>query len=331
MTFKKIYPQVVEIAGYRAADGTPTEVAARLIDFPTKNTVMTFNHKQCLLDEFVKIIYDRPNCWIDLRGYASKLGQASTNKELSIRRCKNVKDFLIAELRNRGRNIHDNFKIQEGVGEEHSTGGERDNDQWWRAVEIYVYGSKPKILETPPEIEKPPTPPLPTRPTGWTVSGGMGGSGGTIIGVTAGSLFFTHLDTGEKWRSLYAGAGLQKGLSPFPGGSISTDSMPSTEGLIHSWQKISKVEDLTTGPATILGISATGVDLSGYGGSLVLFGVVPPPVLPFATPLGAAWYFYTLIKQKQVLAWAVMGGAQLGSPDIGVSGTVIKFVKDIKQ
>lgn len=187
-------------------------------------------------------------------------------------------------------------------------------------MEVQVFGSRPAIV-SPPKIKVPPAPPLLTRRTGWTVSGGAGGTISVlIVSATAGSFFFTKQSTGEKWRGIYVGVGV--GLSVLPGNlTISTDSMPSTDGKIYSLQKISKVEDLTSGTTMLVGVNGT----TGYFLAL-LFGATPP--VPSLLTLHS---LYTLLAGKQVLAVAGLAGVQLEAPDLGVSASLIKFGTVIKQ
>lgn len=318
MAFKERYSNVLEIPEYVALDGTRASVAGRLIDFPTGQATLSPTHQECLRNEFIPIIAERPGCWVDLRGYASKKGQTGKNKILSDNRKTAVKNFLEAELQKQGKTLQGKVNIDDAFGENavEYVAPESNNDSYWRAVEIVVFGSKPQIV-SPPKIK----PPALTRPTGWTVSGGAGGGiSVAVISATVGSFFFTKQATGEKWRGVYAGGGV--GVSVLPANiTISTDSMPSTDGKIYSLQKISRVEDLTSGLTSLVGVSGT----TGYFLAL-LFGVTP--IIP---SIPTAYNLYTLLTGKQVLAVAGLAGVQIEAPDVGVSASTVAFPKVIKQ
>ena len=322
MAFKYRYEKVLEIPEYIALDGTRASVAGRLIDFPTGQATLSITQQECLRDEFVPIIAERQNFWVDLRGYASKKGQTNKNKQLSDDRKTAVKNFLEAELRKQGKSLLGKVNIDDAYGENavEYVAPESNNDSYWRAVEVVVFGSKPNIV-APPKIKTPPAPPLLTHPSGWTVSGGAGGGVSvTVVSATAGSFFFTNHSTGEKWRGIYAGGGI--GLSVLPANiTISTDSMPSTDGKIYSPQKISGIGDLTSGLTSLVGVNGT----TGYFLAL-LFGVTPPVV-----SIPTVYNLYTLLAGKQVLAFAGLAGVQVEAPDVGASVSTVAYLKVIKQ
>jgi hypothetical protein len=322
MPFKYRYQGVLEIPEYIALDGTRASVAGRLIDFPTGKATLSVTQQECLRDEFIPKIAERPNFWVDLRGYASKKGQTKKNKELSDERKTAVKNFLEAELQKQGKTLNGKVNIDDAYGENavEYIAPESNNDSYWRAVEIVVFGSRPAIV-SPPKIKVPPAPPLLKRSTGWTVSGGAGGGVSIlVVSATGGSFFFTNQATGEKWRGIYVGGGV--GLSVLPANiTISTDSMPSTDGKIYSLQKISRVEDLTSGLTSLVGVNGT----AGYFLAL-LFGVAPP-----VPSLLTLYNLYTLLASKQVLAVAGLAGVQIEAPDVGVSASTVAFPTVIKQ
>ncbi len=322
MAFKYKYSNVLEIPEYVALDGTRASIAGRLIDIPTGVAEITRNQKDCLRDEFIPIIAERPNFWVDLRGYASKKGQTNKNQKLSDARKQSVINYLDEELRKIGKTIHGHVNIDQAFGENaiEYVAPESNNDAYWRAVEVVVFGSRPAYVE-PPKIKVPPAPPLLTHPTGWTVSGGAGGGVSVaFVSATAGSFFFTNHSTGEKWRGIYAGGGVGASVLPF-NITVSTDSMPSTDGKIYSLQKITSIDDLTSGLTSLVGVNGT----AGYFLAL-LFGFAPPvPSLP------TFYNLYTLLSAKQVLAVAGLAGVQIEAPDVGVSASTVGFPKVIKQ
>jgi hypothetical protein len=135
--------------------------AAKLCNIPTGQTTLLPDHK-AWLDTVVKdIVAKSPNPWVDLFGYASHLGDASSNKRLSDQRCEAVMNYI------RVFNARCAFPQEFGFGDSKSTGGRMDDDGEWRAVEVYVYGSVPPGKRPRP---LPPQPiPLPV-PKEWFVT-----------------------------------------------------------------------------------------------------------------------------------------------------------------
>jgi hypothetical protein len=152
------------------------------------------------------------------------------NLKLSKARAAAVKAFLDAELRKLGRSIEGMVKIDHGFGENAPdyVAKESDNSVEWRAVGVFVFGSKPADIK-PPSID-PKILPRSIPETGWTVAAEEGVTAGAkVISIAGGNLIFTKLATKEQWRAKYIGAGL--GLSLAPGSiTISTKDMPSTDG-----------------------------------------------------------------------------------------------------
>jgi hypothetical protein len=79
------------------------------------------------------------------------LGNAKFNLDLSQRRCENVKR-RIASYSNRVI-----FPLELGKGEAESGPEERDNDGYWRAVEVYIYGAKFPDPPRQPSLPNPDT------------------------------------------------------------------------------------------------------------------------------------------------------------------------------
>jgi hypothetical protein len=125
--------------------GTYAKAAARLCNFATGEAFLLLAHQEYLDTEVRNVIRTMPTPWIDLFGYASRIGDTTFNLGLSTRRINAVK-ARIAEYANQV-----NFQTTVGYGETQSGPNERNNDGYYRAVEVYVYANKP----APP---RPPTP-----------------------------------------------------------------------------------------------------------------------------------------------------------------------------
>ena len=119
--------------------GTNAKVAARLCNFPTGTVILLPAHIKYLDQEVAPVIRQMQGAWVDMYGYASKLGKDEKNKLLSDQRINAVKQRISGYAK------QVNFQIQEGLGETKSGSNEADNSGYWRAVEVYVYAFKPPV------------------------------------------------------------------------------------------------------------------------------------------------------------------------------------------
>ena len=128
--------------------GTAT-IAARLCNFKTAQSDPLYTHRQWLDANVIPAIRNSPNPWVDIFGYASRLGDPTFNKKLSDKRCAAVVQHIRSSV------PRVSFPQQFGYGEDRSGGGVNDNDGFWRAVELYVYAAgRPSVPDKP----KPPPP-----------------------------------------------------------------------------------------------------------------------------------------------------------------------------
>jgi hypothetical protein len=120
--------------------------ASRLCNFSTGQADLLADHKDWIDKTVGPVITNMHGTWVDLIGYASKLGNADANKRLSERRLEAVRDYISTWKKGI------NFQKESALGEEQSLGDESNNDGYFRAVEVYVYGFAPPPLR--PRIEK---------------------------------------------------------------------------------------------------------------------------------------------------------------------------------
>lgn len=201
-------------------------VAGRLCNFPTAKSTLLAGHRQWLDSTVIPAVKKSPNPWIDIFGYASHLGDAGYNKQLSDARCKAVVQYIKAAA------PRVSFPQQFGYGESRSTGSAQDNDGYWRAVELYVYangkppgpgpgpGPKPKPQPGPnpgPGPAPKPPPPSPQIIDEWFVTefSGRGESVVLLLGYSAmtGKIKFTRAD-GTSYSGAIGLFGLSAGISP---------------------------------------------------------------------------------------------------------------------
>jgi hypothetical protein len=148
------HPNVNDMPNFEAADENRTRplVAGRLINFETGKANLLDGHKSWLRDEAAKKgIAKSPNAWVNIWGYASKSGSTDFNLQLSKDRAAAVKKYL-GEVIGSHQKIEKITTIEHGYGEDYIGNNTTDpNDNWgyWRAVEVLVFGSKPKIVRLP--------------------------------------------------------------------------------------------------------------------------------------------------------------------------------------
>jgi hypothetical protein len=114
--------------------GTPAKVATRLCNFVTADSSLLRTHQEWLDANLRPIALSLHRPWVDLLGYASRRGDFEFNRQLSFRRCQAVKSW-IGQYSDRL-----SFQIEWAKGESESDSTEENDDGYWRAVEVYVYG-----------------------------------------------------------------------------------------------------------------------------------------------------------------------------------------------
>ena len=130
------------MADIETIKGTSAKVAVRLCNFLSGRSDLLKAH-ELWLDAYIKpAITSFQAPYVNIIGYASRLGNAKKNRELSQRRCENVKARIA------GYSSRVMFPLELGKGEAESGPDERDNNGYWRAVDVFVYGAK--VAEPPP-------------------------------------------------------------------------------------------------------------------------------------------------------------------------------------
>ena len=155
---------------------------------------MLQDHKDWLDKTVGPLLWRLCGTWIDLIGYASKVGNADYKKALSARRLEQVQKYITA-LKSGA-----NFQKETALGAEQSGSDPTNNDGYFRAVEVYVYGFAPPPLKPRVEEKKKPTPQKFAIRVVGALSGGIGFAGADVIAF----------DIGEpkkgKWRRfIYVG------------------------------------------------------------------------------------------------------------------------------
>lgn len=120
-----------------ATGGAGCRLAARLCNFPTGWSALKGSHQRWLDDYVEPLISSLEAPWIDLFGYASQLGSPGANYQLSDARCGKVREYVS----NYSGRVYWNFLRGKGASE--SATLDTNNDGWWRAVEVFMYGFKP--------------------------------------------------------------------------------------------------------------------------------------------------------------------------------------------
>ena len=118
---------------------------ARLCDFKTESSEPLDSHKAWITLHFVPALRKHPNAWIDLIGFASRLGNAAANLRLSERRIAATEAFVKQQYPG----IRVNVRLATGNKEATSFRyAHSDDDRYWRAVLIRWYGI-PLDIPTP--------------------------------------------------------------------------------------------------------------------------------------------------------------------------------------
>jgi hypothetical protein len=192
--------------------GTTAKVAARLCNFATAHADLLPEHVEFLDKEIAPVIRGMQGPWVDLLGYASRRGDAAFNLALSERRINAVKHRISTYAHNV------NFQIQKGLGETESGPNESNNDGYWRAVEVYVYGHKPP----------PPKPPAHASSTSFEIR--VVGGVSISLGGQSDNFFFQIVDLGQQLTAFYhyTGLAIPIVIPHIPGPGTMTKSGPPT-------------------------------------------------------------------------------------------------------
>jgi len=120
-------------------DGQVPLIGARLCNFKTGDSAPLAAHLAWINHYLKDATAGSPDAWIDIQAYASKTGSEKLNQALSDRRRAEVKASIAAAMPSA------RFLKEKAWGESVSGGGANDNDGYWRAVEVYAFGSRPRL------------------------------------------------------------------------------------------------------------------------------------------------------------------------------------------
>ena len=195
--------------------GTSAKIAARLCNFPTARADILRGHIDFLDKEVAAVIRSMQGPWVDLFGYASRIGDGRFNMALSEHRMNTVKQRISQYAK------AVNFQLQKRLGDTESGPNERDNSGYWRAVEVYVYAHKPP----PPK----PVPKSVSAATQFEIRVVGGGSASIIAQVD--NYFFQIVDLVRRKTAfyLYTGGGLGISIPKIPGPGSVTKVGPLTK------------------------------------------------------------------------------------------------------
>jgi hypothetical protein len=206
------------VADLMPISGSPFLLAARLCNFPTGKATLLPKHIEWIQGDVRRALASSPAPWVDVVGYASKLGDASSNMNLSGARCEAVK----ANVRQCHAGVK--FNIEQHMGETESSGSEKDNDAYWRAADVYVYGFRPHVPVRPPPR------PIPVVGSTQFEIRVVGGGSGSVI-VQADNYFFQIVDSSQRLTAFffYTGAGVGLSVPKIPGPGSITKAGPPTK------------------------------------------------------------------------------------------------------
>lgn len=195
--------------------GTAAAAAMRLSNFATGQSDLLPAHLSALDSSIAPVIRTMAGPWVDLFGYASRVGDVDFNQQLSQRRLTAVRDHLATYSANV------NFQMQTAFGASQSTGETNDNDGYWRAVEVYVYASRPNAPEPPP--------PAVNGSTKFEIRVVGGGSAAVFLAGADNYIFqIVDLTNSRTAFFFYTGAGWSVSIPKIPGAGSMTYAGPPT-------------------------------------------------------------------------------------------------------
>jgi hypothetical protein len=219
---RKTPPVAKQVVGPKLASNA--FLKARLIDFDTGGSQLEEQHK-AKLREMILIAGTNSMYRIRVVGFASKVGDAAFNSNLSFARMTAVMKFLESIDPKAGGRV-ETFRA---VGEEGYQAAESDNSADFRAVEVHIFIGDIPPSPVPPNVKPTPKPPLPGGPRSgkWEVAAPGGATftvgpslGPLTAGVTAGVNFFLvrNKHTGEtrNYAALALGPGVSLGIPGVP-------------------------------------------------------------------------------------------------------------------
>lgn len=219
--------------------------SARLCNFMTGRSELQLGHKFYLAGEFKNAIQKHNAPWVRLVGFASRKGSSAKNLKLSKERMEAV-GLYIAEL---GLTVQ--FDKVAYVGSDQSGEDAANNDGYYRAVEVYVYGTKP--------------PPLPVEPAEvvdkqnkWALRF-VGGGSLNIGPIQIDGFGFEVGNFARRAAAKFIYGGIGVGLSlPIPMGKL--PDIPGGASTVGKWAKF------TTNRTTALSSFATGGSIVAEAG-----------------------------------------------------------------
>jgi hypothetical protein len=180
-------------------------------------------HQLWLQEQVVPAIIARSNPWVDLYGFASKKGNTQFNMTLSKNRATAAKNFIGLQMAMKGKSIEGLVKIDHGFGEDHPEyrANESDDSPNWRAAEVIVFGTKPRIIRRPPKPK--------AKSITFEISVVTGGS--ASIFAQADNYVFQIVDILRQQTAFfhYTGVGIGISIPKIPGPGSITFSGPPTK------------------------------------------------------------------------------------------------------
>jgi hypothetical protein len=206
------YKDYMELGGPGAINGSAP--MGRLYNFETGKAALNENHRRWIRENLVPLFrMGSGTLFVQLWGYASRVGNAAFNQALSVHRATETKNYLATQINSA--DLLSRVTVG-GYGTSHSGGGPSDNSPVYRAVDVWVTRkSEPRPTPPPPPVRPPEIKPL------LKMYIGPGVKGGGFLGIGGAQALEAHLysvddyhDTfnldGEIWT---AGLGLGGGVN----------------------------------------------------------------------------------------------------------------------
>ncbi|QRR03009.1 hypothetical protein [Dyadobacter sandarakinus] len=248
--------QDAEDEKYFSENGLPIR-ALRLYNFKTDVAQLIDNHKVGIYNHIYMPMRSQTDYWINLVGYASKIGNRSHNMNLSLQRCAEVQKEIVT---GKNRLYVAEFRKTVARGSDASPDNPGDDFGYWRSVKIYVHkGAPPPPLPAP----KPPVSRLVTQRFALKMMGGQSLSLFKFLGRDEYVFQIKDVDSGAVRCFLYRGTSVSVGLPGMPVSiSGSSDWVPFST-ISHFALTVDDFNNVMMGVGQEPGISAGSTSVRG--------------------------------------------------------------------
>ncbi|WP_159470215.1 hypothetical protein [Dyadobacter sp. 3J3] len=241
---------------YFATNGRPI-CALRLYNFVTDSDKLIENHKVGIYKYIFTPLRSQTDYWINLVGYASKIGDRGYNSDLSLRRCAQVQNEI---LTGKNKLYVAEFRRKVARGSDASTDAANDDYGYWRSVKIYAHKGAPPPPNPQP---KPVQPAFVDQKFQIQLMGGQSISLFKMLGRDNYTFKIKNVETNETACFLYTGTSISvggpgspvswSGSGPWAGFTISTRFKMSLDDFNDLTVSLAQQPGVTMGQDSVMG------------------------------------------------------------------------------